>query len=195
MKKLSCFSFVLIFLAGGCKLKNQLNVYNEQQKLQDSLFLVIQEERKKDIPVNAIKSDSLYERLNSAGDNLKLGELKTNVDSAVQFIETLKTRLRSESSGKEGDMNTPIKIMIEERNASKLKSVLEDLASRMNELSPVDFIKFNFMHEVPESVTTTWEEYNFYKVPMISVLTILTYHQQNIKKAEHDLLVLLYERN
>ncbi len=192
MKSLNIILIPFLLLTGGCKLKQQLNGFGDQKRLEDSLFLVLQEERQTRLPIHDFKTDTLYEKLNAIENDPLLNALKVKVDLFGEFISNMNERLYTESHS-EGDMETPQQIMIEQGNAGKLKTDLEELALIMNKLSPTDSVVFQFVNEVPESVRVTWIEYNFDRIPMIAVVTILTHFQQIVEQAEHELLVDLYK--
>ncbi len=150
----------------------------------------MQQQRGTGILTHDYQSDTLYATLQAIHPDPQLDTLQLQVDIAEQFINSLKNKLQIESTG-EGDMATPTRIMIKEGNAAILKTQLENLEELMSSFSTSDSMEIKLISEVPEHISVSWETYNFDRVPMIAVITILTKLQHDIGRAENDLLIKL----
>ena len=95
----------------------------------------------------------------------------------------------------ESDTERPTTLLINKKMASELKGKIEEvrieyvkLLQKWNGEGKVSQLTLNIDEEQAKARHLSWEEFNFYKVPTVAAVTILTKIQNDAKSAESTVL-------
>ncbi len=147
-----------------------------------------------------VRADELFEKIQGYKQqivNATEGEGNEAIDAEGKII--------GENIGAKEDKNSPSEVMLSERDpkATELKNSIEEYKEFL--LGLIDeqdedvrqSIEGNLDTTDPppkEGATITWERQNFYYMPMIATITLLSGMQADVRNAEADVITYLLNR-
>ena len=147
-----------------------------------------------EVQVVKAKSDELYEFI----QDLKIEIVKKSEGEETEAIK--EREIVGDEIGGKDNTDIPAEIMVGDNNdkaGKQLREKMEEYREHLLELVDDDFVSLEESleegldthdHKDDEGVTHSWESEHFEHLPLISVLTIMTGLQANIRNAESDVI-------